>query len=83
MDMQTALLIQKNIPSDVKTLSSEEIQAIEFVKKIKSRISECHDYLKNTDWYYARKLETEEAVPDDVIKKRLEARIFIREHKCY
>lgn len=35
-------------------------------------------YLDSTDWYYARKLEIAEAVPDDVVKKRIEARDFIR-----
>jgi hypothetical protein len=36
------------------------------------------DYLTSTDWYYARKAETGEEVPTDVVIKRKEAREFIR-----
>lgn len=36
------------------------------------------EYLVSTDWYYARKLETSEEVPEDVAIKRTEAREFIR-----
>lgn len=35
-------------------------------------------YLKDTDWYYIRKAETSELVPEEVIAKRAEAREFIR-----
>lgn len=35
-------------------------------------------YLKNTDWYYARKMETVEEVPADVVANRIAAREYIR-----
>jgi len=41
-------------------------------------IEESKQYLKDTDWYYARKAETGEEAPADVIIKRKEAREFIR-----
>lgn len=34
-------------------------------------------YLASTDWYYARKAETGEEVPADVVQKRLEARALL------
>lgn len=47
-------------------------------QKIQLKLENCLQYLKNTDWYYARKLETGEEVPVDVTIKRAEAREFIR-----
>lgn len=44
-----------------------------FIKKENSK-----QYLKDTDWYYARKAETSEEVPEEVIAKRVEARELIR-----
>jgi hypothetical protein len=46
--------------------------------RIKSDVIVYKKYLSNTDWYYARKLETGDEVPADVIAKRIEAREFIR-----
>lgn len=37
--------------------------------------------LKDTDWYYSRREETNEQVPDEIIIKRKEAREFIRANK--
>lgn len=34
-------------------------------------------YLRDTDWYVIRKLEVKQAIPDDVSKKRTEARDVI------
>ena len=42
------------------------------------KINEYKDYLHSTDWYYARKIETGEEVPEEVVTKRAEARDFIR-----
>jgi len=44
----------------------------------KQRIKESKAYLKDTDWYYARKLETNEDVPVAVVTKRTEARNYLR-----
>lgn len=38
------------------------------------KVAEAKSYLANTDWYYARKMETGEEVPAEVVAKRLEAR---------
>lgn len=43
-----------------------------------AKISVLKDFLRNTDWYYARKLETGEEVPSEVVGNRVEAREFIR-----
>ncbi|MCG3675579.1 hypothetical protein [Aliarcobacter butzleri] len=42
-------------------------------------INSLKQYLKNTDFYYVRLAETGEAVPIDVVEKRLETRAKIRE----
>jgi hypothetical protein len=35
-------------------------------------------YLENTDFYYARKLETGQDVPNDVVTKRISTREYIK-----
>jgi len=45
--------------------------------KILDNITAAKKYLTGTDWYYARKIETGEEVPKDVLKKRVEAREYI------
>lgn len=52
-----------NIPEDVKLFY---------------KVQDLKKFLKDTDWYYARKAETGEEVPTEVIAKRAEAREFIR-----
>jgi len=42
-------------------------------------LQELKEYLKDTDFYYVRLAETEEAVPQEVIDKRTQARERIRE----
>ena len=54
--------------------SEEEIAQQELTKQIQ----EANQYLQTTDWYYARKAETGEEVPVEVVNKRLECREFIR-----
>ena len=41
-------------------------------------VAEAKRYLSETDWYLARKSETGEEVPNDVISKRAVAREYIR-----
>lgn len=49
------------------------------IEQIKEKeINEAKAYLISTDWYYVRKAETGEEVPEEVIAKRAEAREFIR-----
>ena len=43
-------------------------------EKIKMRISELERYLQDTDWYAIRYADTGEAIPEEVKKKRQEAR---------
>ena len=45
------------------------------------KIQEAQAYLNSTDWYYARKAETGEEVPEDVVANRVSARQFIKENK--
>ena len=64
-----------------RELTPEEILAQEaaIVKAETDRkIQEYKAYLNSTDFYYARKAETGEEVPTEVVAKRLEAREFIR-----
>jgi hypothetical protein len=49
-----------------------------FEQQKESRKQEPMGYLSSTDWYYARKMETGEEVPADVVEKRLAARELIR-----
>lgn len=49
----------------------------EFINK-SIKCNEYKSYLSSTDWYYARKIETGEEVPEDVSIKRTEAREFIK-----
>ena len=61
--------------------TSEEIaqqQAEEVRLMLVQQLAEAQAYLNNTDFYYARFLETGEVVPEDVVLKRTEAREFIR-----
>lgn len=44
-----------------------------------TEIKELKQYLAETDWYYARQLETGETIPDDVKQKRIESRNRINE----
>lgn len=39
-----------------------------------SRISELQSYLSSTDWYVPRSMETGEPIPEEIRKKRAEAR---------
>ena len=72
------------ITEDMKQISLEEIEAInqtkedEFKQSLEYKINEAKVYLSSTDFYYSRFLETGEAVPEDVVLKRTEAREFIR-----
>ncbi|MFY9088964.1 hypothetical protein [Arcobacter aquimarinus] len=42
-------------------------------------IQELKQYLKETDFYYLRKMETGEDIPIDIVEKRLNTRLRIRE----
>lgn len=47
---------------------------------VETRLKNAKKYLSDTDWYYARFVETGEDVPIDVVKKRLSSREYIRAH---
>ena len=68
-------LSEGNIPEP--ELTDEELQQIELNKKLQ----EASQYLKDTDWYYARKAETGEEVPAEIVAKRIESRTLIKESK--
>lgn len=58
---------------DINTPTEEQV--------LEQKIAEAQAYLNSTDWYYARKAETGEDVPVEVVAKRVEAREFIRNNK--
>lgn len=41
-------------------------------------LSEARAYLNSTDWYLARKIETDEPVPEEVAQKRAKARALLQ-----
>ncbi|WP_200902895.1 hypothetical protein [Pseudomonas fluorescens] len=56
-------------------IGEDELKDIFFPPKTQDQInSEARSYLSKTDWYLVRKIETGQAVPDDVLKSRAEAR---------
>ena len=50
-------------------------------QELQVKLQEAQAYLNNTDWYYARKAETGEDVPAEVVEKRLASRKLIQEAK--
>ena len=50
-------------------------------QELQAKLQEAQAYLNSTDWYYARKAETSEEVPTEIVAKRVEAREFIRNNK--
>ena len=66
---------EKFIVKDFRT--EEEIAQ----QELQVKLQEAQAYLNSTDWYYARKAETGEEVPVEVVAKRQEAREFIRNNK--
>ena len=50
-------------------------------QELQVKLQEAQVYLNNTDWYYARKAETGEDVPVEVVEKRLASRKFIQDNK--
>lgn len=51
---------------------------IDYQNSIQKKLARAKSYLAETDWYYARKAETGEDVPADVVPKRIAARDYIR-----
>ena len=47
-------------------------------QELQVKLQEAQAYLNGTDWYYARKAETGEDVPVEVVEKRLASRELIR-----
>lgn len=72
------------VQADWVEITLDEVNAInqakqdEYKQTTEYKLSEAKQYLSSTDWYYARKAETEEDVPSDVVAKRIEYREFIR-----
>ena len=50
-------------------------------QELQVKLQEAQAYLNSTDWYYARKAETGEDVPAEVVEKRLASRKLIQEAK--
>ena len=64
---------------NTETLYTKE--EIDKINDISVQIVNYSLYLKDTDWYYARKMETGEEVPVEVVAKRQKAREFIRNNE--
>ena len=65
---------------DTQSWIEDEALKREFENQEKlQEINSLKEYLKDTDFYYTRLAETGEAVPIDVVEKRLETRAKIRE----
>lgn len=56
----------------------EALEAEEIAMELQAKHQEAQTYLSSTDWYYARKAETGEEVPSEVVTKRQECREFLR-----
>lgn len=74
-------------PPDMRTEVSEDFQTYKYVPmqwtptdQLLVELNSAHEYLNNTDWYYARKAETGEEVPAAVVEKRKTSRQFIIDH---
>lgn len=78
MNKEQALSIVKADGFDIDNMTSEQEEAVSFLHAIEQNVEKNKLYLKNTDWYYARKLEINEDVPVDVVNKRTEARNYLR-----
>lgn len=62
---------------NIKIISDEEIALMEIKENLKK-----HDaYLKDTDWYYIRKIERNIDVPNEIVVLRNEAIKYIQEHE--
>lgn len=72
--IEFSLLADGGYPKEVQDVLAAERNIFDD----NTKISEYKKYLLDTDWYYARKLETGEDVPNEVVIKRLEAREFLR-----
>ena len=64
-------LLNFSVDPDIDAKAVEEAKATD-------AIQDALAYLSDTDWYYARKMETGEDVPTEVSTKRTEAREFLR-----
>jgi hypothetical protein len=81
--------IEQNNTFDIDGVPMDDAQKAEVLAQIEAvvvpvewkknvRKQEPMGYLSSTDWYYARKMETGEEVPAEVVEKRLAARELIR-----
>lgn len=80
MTKDIAYEILKKEGLDYENLTLEQNEALIFLNNIENDIEKSKKYLKDTDWYYARKLETGEDVPQDIVTKRIEVRESIRDN---
>ena len=78
MTRMKALKIVKADGFDIENMTTEQEEAVIYLNLIESKLVEYKKHLLDTDWYYARKMETGEEIPEDVAIKRTEAREFIR-----
>ena len=63
---------------DLTEKYKEQTEQANAKSKAFKKAKEYKVFLASTDWYYARRIETGEEVPEDVAIKRTEAREYIR-----
>jgi hypothetical protein len=59
---------------NTKVIKEEDNISLDIQRNINIKLK----LLEDTDWYYIRKLETNEDVPVDVVNQRTEARNYLR-----
>lgn len=63
-----------NMKKNTKVIKEEDNISLDIQRNINIKLK----LLEDTDWYYIRKLETNEDVPVDVVNQRTEARNYLR-----
>lgn len=67
----------------ITTQTGQIIPQSEVTKmELDRQIAEALAYLRETDWYYARKMETGEDIPSEIVNLRIEKRNFLKNLKA-
>ena len=67
-------MLSFNMKKNTKVIKEEDNISLDIQRNINIKLK----LLEDTDWYYIRKLETNEDVPVDVVNQRTEARNYLR-----
>lgn len=64
-----------------KKQTAEQLATEKLRQEMEAKAIAATQYLRSTDWYIIRKLETSEPIPDEISSKRAEARSDINAAK--